>query len=89
MGLKGLMGLGIKMSFALSPVLAQSRAEEKTQDVQMPPTAEGHMALAMGAGSLTETAVGRSLEFQIKVLLNQGAPLWTMVREILVSRRNF
>lgn len=89
MGLKGPMGLGIKMSLALSPVLAQSRAKEKTQDGQMPPTAEGHMALALGAGSLTETVVGRSLDSQIKVLLNQGASLWTMVREIPVSRRNF
>lgn len=56
------MGLGIKMSLALFPVLAQSRAKEKTPDGPMPPTAEGHMALAMGAGSLPETVVGESSE---------------------------
>lgn len=50
----GLMGL------ALFTVLAQSRAKEKTQDGLMLPTF--HMALAMGARSLPEAVVGRSLE---------------------------
>lgn len=52
--LMGLMGL------ALFTVLAQSRAKEKTQDGLMLPTF--HMALAMGARSLPEAVVGRSLE---------------------------
>lgn len=58
---QGTMGLGIKMSLALFPMLAQSRAKEKTQDGPRPLTAEGHMTLAMGAGGLPETFVGEVL----------------------------
>lgn len=70
--LMGPMGLGIKIFLAVFPVLTQSKAKEKTQDGLMLPSglATCHMALAMRAGSLSETVVGKSLGSQLRTQQN-------------------
>lgn len=87
--LMGLRGLGITLSPAAFPVLAQRRAKEKTQDGPMLQTGRVSHGCGHGAGNLPETVVGRSLESQHKAQESQGAPSVGLVREISVPRGNF